>query len=199
MKKIVLCIFIIVPFQLKCQNLFDEFLQYFSVETLPYSIGEKSQYLTDEYALKYICNGDSSCLEYEFEGINMDTGKTIYVKKKKYEYNAYLKLDYNKTILLVYTGYVKCEDPEFTGKIMVGLFSQNGEKMDEMEFHVVNNEGVANLIDKRGIILEDKTIEITTLNYEWINRKPKCIPIKEHYVVNEELAKFELVSRDTIR
>jgi|GEM_PF-3894715 len=199
MKKFILCIIVVIPFQLKSQNLFNEFLKYFSGDTLPYSIGEKSQRLVDKYVLKYICNGDSSCLEYEYMGINGDTREVVYIEKYEYEYNAYLKVDYNKTILLVYTGYVKCKDPEFTGRIMVGLFGKDGEKMDEMEFHVVNNEGVENLIDKRGTILEDKSIEITALNYEWVNRKPKCIPIKEHYVVNEELAKFELVSRDTVR
>ena len=199
MKKFILCIFIIMPFQLKSQNLFDEFLKHFYSETLPYSIGDKSQRLDDNYVLKYICDGDSSCLEYEFEGINMDTGKIMYVKKKKYEYNAYIKLYHNKFVLLVYSGYLKCEEPDFTGRTMIGLFSKNGDKMDEMEFYVVNNESLENLTDKRGTILEDESIEITVLNYERENGKPKCIPVKERYVVNEDLSKFELISRDTVR
>jgi len=177
MKKFILCIIVVIPFQLKSQNLFNEFLKYFSGDTLPYSIGEKSQRLVDKYVLKYICNGDSSCLEYEYMGINGDTREVVYIEKYEYEYNAYLKVDYNKTILLVYTGYVKCKDPEFTGRIMVGLFGKDGEKMDEMEFHVVNNEGVENLIDKRGTILEDKSS--SNENDENIYNKYKSL--KEKY------------------
>ena len=82
---------------------------------------------------------------------------------------------------------------------MIGLFNIYGNKTDEMEFNVVNNEGIDDLIDKTGKILEDKSIEITIPMMEKIDGKKVFFSIIEHYVINEDLHKFELISRDTIR
>lgn len=186
----------IMPLQLKSQNMFNEFLDYFANMELPYTLGEQSQRLPEKYVLKYICNEDSTLLEYEYKGINADTREVVYVTKHKYLYNAYTKNQLNDLFILVYDGFARCEDPEYAGKTLIGIFDRKGNKLDEMVFFVANNEDVD---DKTGEILEDTSIEVTIPAMEKKEGKKYFFSIKERYVVNEETAKFELVSRDTIR
>lgn len=186
----------IMPLHLKSQNMFDEFLNYFANMTLPYSLDGQSKRLPEKYVLKYICDEDSTFLEYEYKGINADTREVVYVEKHKYFYNAYAKIQLDDLFMLVYDGYAKCEDPEYAGKMLVAIFNSKGDKHDEMVFFAANNEDVD---DKTGKILEDSSIEVIIPEMEKRDGKKFFFSIKERYIVNADLAKFELISRDTIR
>lgn len=198
----VFILFVLFVFHLNTmgQESFTDYLNYFTQTDEAYTLGSiTARKIPDEYALKYICDGDSSKWTYIYEGINQDTGEVVYKIKREYKYYAYAKIQLDSLFILVYDGYTKCEDPEFTGRTMIGLFNIYGNKTDEMEFNVVNNEGIDDLIDKTGKILEDKSIEITIPMMEKIDGKKVFFSIIEHYVINEDLHKFELISRDTIR
>lgn len=206
MKKIVLLIFAmaISILLLHAQNDgFKEFVSYFPDKSLPYVknnfSSDKSNNIPATFALRYLCNGDSSLLVFENVGINQETHEVVYRNIEPYQYKAYANFEVDYFYLLIYDDYLKDGYHEFTSVINVGLFSEEGTLLDEMPFYIFDDRGK----------LKEQTSQIT-LNYElqiiqkeYIkNEKGRFTSsyneITTTYIVDKSCGKFKEVSKDKV-
>lgn len=197
MKSLITFFAFIMPVHLMSQVVAKEYLDYFPTIDSTFAIDGSyiAKELPDEYVLLHIVNGDTSKLNYVFYGINADTREIVYKTVKKYNYWAYGKKKIGPLFVLFNTEYASCEDEYYTSFISASI-CKDERIHDKIYFYVDNVDGVLSRI---GHLLSDNVLEINIQHKEKNNGKTKYFMVKERYVVNEETAKFELVSRDTIR
>lgn len=195
MKTLIIFFAIIMPVRLMSQV--NDYLDYFPTIDSTFAIdGAYSvKELPDKYVLNYIVKGDTSKLNHVYYGINADTREIVYKTTEKYTYWAYGKKRIGSLFVLFNTEYADCEDQYYTTFVTASI-CKNGEFYDKIYFYVDNVDGVLSRI---GQLSSDNVLVINVQHKEKSNGRTMYFMVNEHYVVNEETAKFELISRDTIR
>ena len=174
---------------------FTKFLSYFPSVPIPVTFDNFStkngEVIPSELALEFICLGDSSLLTYENIGRNQETQKIVYKELKLYKYKGYAKFQVDNYFFLIYDGYVKDGEHEFTKVINIGLFSDKGVLLDEMPFYIFDDTG--KLKELTGEINIDYEIIIKSRDYDKNEKgvfKLSYKEINDTYEINKGEGKF---------
>jgi hypothetical protein len=142
MKKILFFVWIVLIVKFSLAQNVEEFYQKNNKTTLPYSMDYYDFYkCSKEFALNYICDGDSSALYWKVVSVNHDTGEVGFRKTIPFPYKVYAIYKLGNYYVLVYNVKHSKKAQDFTFLSKIGLFTEEGKKLDEKDFYINDDLG----------------------------------------------------------
>jgi len=198
-KRLLLVTAISISLSAYCQkNDFEKFISYFSTKNCPYEFKHAdNKEIPENYALAYLCNNDSSLLTWKSIGMDQESSEVIYEKLELYQYKGYAKFELKNFYMLIYNEYNVDGLNEFTSICNIGIFSKEGDLIDELPFYIYDETG--KYTNQTGSIIDDCKIQIEKKEFVKNN---KGIYTRSYrniiltYKINEDSGKFMKINEE---